>query len=178
MLYSAFDGSNVRIGYATSQDGLAWTKFNGNPVLSQGSFGAWDSRFLFVGTVILTESTYEMWFGGFNGGIWEIGYATSVLGQVSVQTSENPIETFNLSQNFPNPFNPETKIEYTLAKRGEVILTIYNIHGGQVARFVNGKQNAGNYEVSWNASGLASGIYFYRLQAGEFVQTRKMVLLK
>ena len=178
MLYSAFDGSNVRIGYATSEDGLAWTKFDGNPVLSQGSFGAWDSNFLFVGTVILSESTYEMWYGGFNGGIWKIGYATSILGQVSVQSSENPIETFNLSQNFPNPFNPETKIEYTLAKPGEAILTIYNIHGGQVARFVNGKQNAGNYEVSWNASGMASGIYFYRLQAGEFVQTRKMVLLK
>ena len=60
MLYSAFDGSNVRIGYATSQDGLAWTKFDGNPVLNQGSLGSWDSRFLFVGSVILTESTYEM----------------------------------------------------------------------------------------------------------------------
>ena len=133
---------------------------------------------MFVGAVILTDSNYEMWYGGFNGGHWRIGYATSVLGQVSVQPSKNPIETFRLSQNFPNPFNPETKIEYTLAKRGKVILTIYNLHAGQVARFENGEQNAGNYEVTWNASGMASGIYFYRLQAGNFVQTRKMVLLK
>jgi len=178
MMYSAFDGSNVRIGYATSEDGLAWTKFDENPILDQGSSGTWDDTFMFIGAVILTDSNYEMWYGGFNGGHWRIGYATSVLGQVSVQPSKNPIETFRLSQNFPNPFNPETKIEYTLAKRGKVILTIYNLHAGQVARFENGEQNAGNYEVTWNASGMASGIYFYRLQAGNFVQTRKMVLLK
>ena len=178
MMYSAFDGSNVRIGYATSEDGLAWTKFDENPILNQGSSGTWDSKFMFLGTVILTDSNYEMWYAGFNSSSWRIGYATSVLGQVSVRPSKNPIETFRLSQNFPNPFNPETKIEYTLAKRGKVILTIYNLHAGQVARFEIGEQNAGNYEITWNASGMASGIYFYRLQAGNFVQTRKMVLLK
>ncbi len=76
------------------------------------------------------------------------------------------------------PFNPETKIEYTLAKDGEVNLTIYDLRGGQVVRFVKGEQKVGNYDVTWNASGMATGIYFYRLQAGNFVQTRKMVLLK
>jgi len=178
MIYSAFDGSNVRIGYATSQDGLAWTKYDGNPVLNQGSNGTWDDKFMFVGSVILINSTYEMWYGGFDGGTWRIGYATSNVEPVSVQPSENPIETFGLSQNFPNPFNPETKIEYTLAKSGEVILTIYNVQGSQVARFVEGEQKAGTYEVTWNAPGMASGIYLYRLQAGDFVRTKKMVLLK
>ncbi len=178
MIYSAFDGSNVRIGYATSQDGLSWNKYDGNPVLNQGSNGTWDDKFMFVGSVILDDSTYEMWYGGFDGGTWRIGYATSIVGPVSVQPFENPIETFSLLQNFPNPFNPETKIEYTIAKSGEVILIIYNLHGGQVARFVKGEQKAGNYEVTWNASGMASGIYFYRLQAENFIQTRKMVLMK
>ena len=178
MIYSAFGGGVVRIGYATSQDGLAWTKYDGNPVLSQGSSGTWDDKFMFSGSVILADSTYEMWYAGFDGGTWRIGYATSKLGPVSVQPSENPIETFNLSQNFPNPFNPETKIEYTLSKPGEVSLKIYNLLGQEVARLVSEVQQAGYHKVIWDASTITSGIYFYRLEAGDFIQTRKMVLLK
>ena len=178
MLYSAFDGSNVRIGYATSSDGLAWTKYNGNPVINQGSTGTWDDRFLFVGSVIKIDANYNLWYGGFDGVTWRIGYATSIDATVSVQLSEPLLKTFSLSQNFPNPFNPETRIDYSLSRQSEVRLTIYNIAGREVAQLVKSEQDAGNFSITWDASNVASGIYFYRLQAGDLVQTRKMVLLK
>ena len=85
---------------------------------------------------------------------------------------------YSLSQNHPNPFNPETVIEYALPIRSEVNLTIYNLRGQEVALLINGNMPAGNHRVSWDASNFASGIYFYRLQAGDFMETRKMVLLK
>ena len=86
--------------------------------------------------------------------------------------------TVQLKQNFPNPFNPVTSIEYVIPFEDKIILTIYNILGEEIARLIDERQPAGEYEVTWNAANAASGIYFYRLQAGDFVQTRKMVLLK
>ncbi|MCH6575843.1 MAG: T9SS type A sorting domain-containing protein, partial [Bacteroidetes bacterium] len=74
--------------------------------------------------------------------------------------------------------NPETSIEYTLPQSGDVIMIVYNLLGEEVSRLVNKHQKSGFHKVTWSASKLASGIYFYRLQAGDFVQTRKMVLLK
>ena len=88
------------------------------------------------------------------------------------------LNDYNLSNNYPNPFNPVTTIEYTLPRSGEVSLIIYNILGKEVARLVDGEMTAGNHTANWDASNFASGIYFYRLKSGNFVQTRKMVLLK
>ena len=91
-------------------------------------------------------------------------------------------EEFTLFQNHPNPFNPETVIEYTLPIRSDVKLIVYNLRGEEVALLINGKVPAGNHRISWDASEFASGVYLYRLQAsssaGGFVQTRKMLLLK
>ena len=81
-------------------------------------------------------------------------------------------------QNYPNPFNPETVIEYILPNASEITIVIYNLNGKVVERLVETKQPEGYHRATWDASKLSSGIYFYRLQAGEFVQTRKMVLLK
>ena len=85
---------------------------------------------------------------------------------------------FTLSQNYPNPFNPNTMIEYELPNQSNVKLIIYNLRGEEVALLFNGTMPAGNHQVTWNASNFASGIYFYRLRAGNFVQTKKMVLLR
>ena len=85
---------------------------------------------------------------------------------------------YALYQNYPNPFNPTTTMEYSLPRSGDVSLTIYNLLGEEVMRIVDEYQPSGYHQVTWNASNFASGIYFYRLQAGDFVQTRKMVLLK
>ena len=86
--------------------------------------------------------------------------------------------TFELAQNYPNPFNPATTIEYSLPKAANVLLVIYNLRGAEVARLVDADQQAGYKKVIWNASNVASGVYFYRLRAGDFVQTKKLVLLK
>ncbi len=89
---------------------------------------------------------------------------------------------FVLSQNYPNPFNPSTIIHYNLAKSGWVSLKVYNVIGQEVATLVNGLQQAGSYSVPFNTkegkTGLASGVYFYRLDAGSFVSIKKMILMK
>ena len=82
-------------------------------------------------------------------------------------------------QNYPNPFNPATKITYTLKSSSTVRLSVYNILGREAAVLVNNERKpAGEYEVSFNAAGFASGIYFYRLQTESFVKTNKMVVIK
>jgi hypothetical protein len=86
--------------------------------------------------------------------------------------------TFNLAQNYPNPFNPETSLSYALPVASHVTLTVYNALGQEVAQLVNGEMPAGVHSVSWNASRLASGPYFYRITAGDFVQTRRMILTR
>ena len=85
---------------------------------------------------------------------------------------------YDLSQNYPNPFNPTTEFEYSLAKAGQVNVSVFNLLGQKVADLVNTNQKAGKYRVTWNADNLPSGVYFYRLEAGSFSMTRKMLLLK
>ncbi len=87
--------------------------------------------------------------------------------------------TYALKSNYPNPFNPNTNIEFSIAKASDVKLTIYNVLGQEIAQLLNVKmQAAGSYKVVWNAQTLASGIYFYRLEAGEFTKIKKMMLMK
>jgi len=92
------------------------------------------------------------------------------------------IVTFNLEQNYPNPFNPTTMIKYSVMKSGNVSLKVYDVLGNEVATLVNEEKQPGNYEVEFQSTvsnqQLASGIYFYQLRAGEFVQTKKMLLLR
>ena len=88
------------------------------------------------------------------------------------------ISDFVLKQNYPNPFNPTTTIRFSIPQAGNVNLSIYNILGEKVAVLTNGYKQAGNYEVTFNAGSLSSGIYFYRLKAGNFMQIKKMILTK
>jgi len=90
---------------------------------------------------------------------------------------DHPVE-FSLSQNYPNPFNPSTKIKYALSSRQYATLKVYDILGNEIATLVNEEKPAGRYEVEFDGTGLPSGIYFYRLQANDFVNTNKMILLK
>ncbi|MFZ4619570.1 MAG: CHRD domain-containing protein [Bacteroidota bacterium] len=104
------------------------------------------------------------------------------LGVKMEQISMIP-EAFSLSQNYPNPFNPSTRIEFGLPVQSGVTLKVYDIIGREVATLFSGHRNAGRFTVEWNGkdqfnSSVASGIYFYRLEAGSFIQTKKMILLK
>ena len=95
----------------------------------------------------------------------------------SVENEEIPTE-YALDQNYPNPFNPSTTIKYALRERSLVELKIYDAIGREVIVMVNEEQSAGSYEFEFNATSLPSGTYFYKLQAGEFIETKKMVLMK
>ncbi|MGH7456771.1 MAG: T9SS type A sorting domain-containing protein, partial [bacterium] len=95
--------------------------------------------------------------------------------------SQNPkvmATNFYLAQNYPNPFNPSTNIAFALVQAGNVKLRIFNALGQKVATLVNGRMSAGQHNVAWDARNVPSGIYFYKLEAGAFSQTRKMVLMK
>ena len=87
-------------------------------------------------------------------------------------------QEFDIDQNYPNPFNPTTTIKYQIPELSFVTLKVYDVLGNEIATLVNEEKPVGSYEVEFNATGLPSGIYFYRLQAGSFVETKKMVLMK
>jgi len=85
---------------------------------------------------------------------------------------------FTLEQNYPNPFNPSTTINYTLAERSAITLKVYDVLGNEVATLVNTTQEAGKYDVKFDASSLSSGLYIYTLNTGNFTSSKKMMLLK
>jgi photosystem II stability/assembly factor-like uncharacterized protein len=95
----------------------------------------------------------------------------------SVIDGNKPL-VYELAQNYPNPFNPTTKIEYSIPAQAQVVLKVYNVVGQEVATLVNEVQKAGIHNVKFGASNLSSGVYFYRLTAGDFTSVKKMVLLK
>ena len=171
-------------GYATSSDGgVTWERYAGNPVLVRGSAGTWDNSCAGVADVLFDGTTYKMWYDSWDGSDGSFGYATAPDSiPVGIRDEGVIPDKFELSQNYPNPFNPETVIRYSIPKAENVSLVVYNLIGEKIAHLVDERKQAGSYSVIWDATNFASGIYFYRLQAGPpaggFVQTRKMVLLK
>ena len=105
-----------------------------------------------------------------------IDWATSA--PTAVQNEQFTPNQFALAQNFPNPFNPTTSISYNVGTASHVILTVYNALGKEVATLVNSEKSAGTYKVDFSGAGLSSGIYFYKLNAGNFSQVKKMILMK
>jgi len=101
-------------------------------------------------------------------------YTIPTLLQDDVET----VTQFVLEQNYPNPFNPATNIQYAVSRRQFVSLKVYDVLGNEVAILVNEEKLAGNYEIEFDAGNLSSGIYFYRLVASSFIQTKKLILMK
>lgn len=100
-----------------------------------------------------------------------------IVSSVSPSLPLRPVIPF-LQQNFPNPFNPSTIISYDIPKRSHVKLVIYDIFGRQVEELVDSEKTPGRYQVTFDASGLPSGVYYYRLEAGSFTETKKLILLR
>jgi hypothetical protein len=100
------------------------------------------------------------------------------IGPTDVSDGNGHPSAISLFQNYPNPFNPSTTIRYELPRSSLVTLRVFNILGQEIATLVDGQKQAGCYEIKWNAGSFPSGVYFYRLQAGDFVQTKKLVILK
>jgi hypothetical protein len=100
-----------------------------------------------------------------------------LLVNIALRNLQNP-DKFILNQNYPNPFNPSTTISFSLPSHSFVSLKVFDLLGKEVATIVSEELPAGNYKRIWNAENLASGIYFYRLQAGNFTETKKLILMK
>lgn len=110
--------------------------------------------------------------------IADIFLKKGMLNLVNIEPINQVAEGYELSQNYPNPFNPTTNFEFKIADFGFVKLTIYDIMGKEVAVLINKEMNAGTYNVTFDASTLTSGTYFYKLEAGDFSETKKMLMIK
>src|SRR5208283_280591 len=142
--------------------GLTWTDYNaGLPYLI---------TFKVCSAVGQSNKLYVSTYGG------SIFTADQIVNSVKNQKSIPHV--FSLAQNYPNPFNPSTQISYTIPKASNVTLKVFDILGQQMVTLVNGKQEPWDHSVIWNALDMPSGVYFYRIVAGDFVQTKKMILMK
>jgi photosystem II stability/assembly factor-like uncharacterized protein len=152
-------GENGKI-YKTEDTGLTWTAETSQVVetLQKVAYG-----------------NYILWAVGQNATILKLDLTEAM----SIETAEwQVVGTYHLAQNYPNPFNPATTINFILKKAGPVELEIYNIQGQKVATLVDAEMKAGAHSVTWNGSNLASGVYFYKLNSGDFTDVKKMMLLK
>jgi hypothetical protein len=171
MWYSGWDSVyEVRTGYATSSDGINWTRVPGNGTgdacLDEGS----------TGSVIRSGDYYRYWFSSDD---TEISLATSGEPEgIGVGDDLLIPRQIELEQNYPNPFNPTTQIEFTISHPNEVLLSVYNIMGQHFEVLARGYYSAGVHQVQFEGSKLTSGVYVYRLAVGEYVSTRKMLLIR
>jgi len=114
-----------------------------------------------------------------NSGIIQTDGATwSISGTVGVESEDQIPTQYSLGQNYPNPFNPSTTISFSILNSEFITLKVFDVLGNEAATLVNEEKSAGTYQVEFDANKLSSGIYFYKLQAGNFIETKKMILMK
>ena len=156
-----FAGTNGGGVYLTTNNGTSWT--NVNQGLTPVRINA-----------LVIKDGYL--FAVADSSVWRRPLSEMITG-INDKSNDLPIK-FSLEQNYPNPFNPGTTIKYALPKPAHVTLTIYNSLGQEAAKLLSKDMSAGVYTTEWNASRFASGVYYYRIVAGDFVQTKKLILLK
>jgi hypothetical protein len=152
------------------QGDTLWTKLIGSPNGSEGYSIIQTPGNGFAVTGVASSS-------GSGPDVWVIRLKSETASGLADEIFVLPI-TFSLEQNYPNPFNPRTHFEFRIADFGFVTLKVYDVLGNEVAILVNEERPAGSYEVEFDAGNLSSGIYFYKLQSGSFVETKKTLLLK
>jgi hypothetical protein len=147
--------------YRSTNNGDNWTEIStGLPDAYINSLTVNTDGYIFAGTL--------------NHGVYRSSESTTSIENDNI----NSPATFALEQNYPNPFNPSTSIQYRVSNNSQVSIKVYDVLGNEVATLVNEQKPVGTYEVKFNAAGLSSGIYLYKLQAGSMVETKKMLLLK
>ncbi len=171
--YVGIDNATTGGVYRTTNAGVSWTIFNGGTVL-----GTYATRAFMFRTS--PDSTLYTGVGSTavvnppGMGIYE--YTFAPLG-VNDPNSGLPTE-FSLSQNYPNPFNPSTVIKYSVPSQSFVTVKVFDLSGREIKTLVNETMSIGNYEITFSGEGLSSGVYFYKITAGNFVDTKKMVMIK
>ena len=144
-------------------------EFTGNNTLWSGSSWVPTDNNL---SLAVSDNTYD--FTGYRIIVsWILANTTEVSGDMS-----NIVKGYSLSQNYPNPFNPSTTIIYQLPAQIHVTLKVFDVLGREIATLVNSVEQPGYKSVNFNANNFASGVYYYRLQAGNFIETKKLVLLR
>jgi len=144
---------------------------------------------VYIDSTVVVDSTYTYSVVAYNEFEFSdtISFATIMLHPVNVTPVNQVVNSFSLWQNYPNPFNPSTKIKFTIpqspllggdGRGGLVTLKVYDVLGNEITTLVNEELPAGEYEVEFDASGLTSGIYFYKLKVGDLSDTKKLILLK
>jgi hypothetical protein len=198
-------GSTILVGtsvgvYSSTNNGSSWSPANSGLTDRNISSFAGSEGFLFAGTdsgVFLTSDSGKNWipanqglaskisalaiggylFAGTSSGVWRRPLSGLIVSAGQHSARSAPKE-FTLEQNYPNPFNPATTIRYAVPHRSRVTLMVYNTLGQQVAELVNNEVDAGSHTVQFDGSNLASGVYYYRLQTGAFVETKKLLLVR
>jgi len=134
----------------------------------------------FDSTFYIDQRKFEIQLIAKNSGVRVDSFSQSFIADfgLDVEQEEMVIHKFELSQNYPNPFNPTTKIKYLIPEISFVRIKVYDVLGNEVVTLVNEEKPVGSYEIKFDGTGLTSGIYFSRLQAGSFVETKKMILIK
>jgi hypothetical protein len=171
---TASETNNFGFHIDRSQDGVIFQRITGKVITGAGNSET-ENRYVHVDRALTNGVTYY-----YNLISVDVDGLEQVANEspVSATPAANVPEDFFLRQNYPNPFNPVTEITYAIPRDECVILKIYNVLGAEVATLVDDNQEAGFYTVGWDAEGLASGVYFCTLSAGDFQAIKKMVLLK
>ena len=163
------EGANT---FVIGKKATAWTAFAVGVPLLQGAVGDTAAVYIWI-----TEDTVShSWHMGTYGLFDDFVLDNSVTG---VKDNEFALPSnFSLAQNYPNPFNPSTQIEFTIPSMNHVTLKVYNVMGQEIAALLDENLERGRYKVPFDGSQLASGVYLYRIQAGNFTQSKKMLLVK
>lgn len=128
-----------------------------------------------AGTDTLYATSAKGYAGKWN---WAPNKGIVIKNVTNIENISTFASGYSLKQNYPNPFNPATNIEFSLSKLSKVTLKVYDLSGKEIASLVNGMYNQGVYKVNWNAQSISSGVYIYRFQADNFVETKKLTLIK
>ena len=170
----------------TAGDTVKWVWVNGDHTTTSDSTAgvdSWDSpinqgnpTFSFV----IKYPGKHLYHCKFHGNVNEVGMAGSitVLEPTSVKAGSFLPGSYKLEQNYPNPFNPVTEIKYSIPRSEKVSLAVFDIDGNKIQQLVNKVQAGGIYSVKFSSGNYASGVYFYRLRAGNFTDVKKMIILK
>lgn len=168
-LARSIDGGNTWGEFAIKN-----SRFQPKPIVGGASAYQGDH----IALLSVGDKLYALWMADYSG-IYQVWLAVVDRNELSVEDRLNlPLSSYTLFQNYPNPFNPSTRIRYTIEKESTVLLKVYDILGNDIATLVSEVKPAGIYEVTFDAEDLPAGIYFYRLTAKEFSETKKLILLK
>ena len=175
-----FENSNTGFAVGTVDAYSPSDSVQGRIIKTTNAGSSWFIDTLFTELYGLTSVSFPVLNTGYavgsNGVILKTTTGGNLLGILPI--SSLVPKSYSLSQNYPNPFNPSTTIKFNIPNESNVKIAVYDILGNMIQSLVNENMKAGEYKVTWDASNYSSGIYFYKLTSGDFVESKKMILLK